>query len=440
RPRAHGQPALRRARGAAPDRDRRSQRHRARRRRRAFAGVRYPPGRRARHVLASRSPVGRLPRRRRAGAAAADRPPRARGGADLHRPGDRRRGDGAARPGPGRAPVRSAAARGDRAGGADRGQRAAGHARRQAHRQHAALRRLRRSARAGRHPAPRPRVESGRGRGHGRPSRGPVAALHRPMSERPRSQTLGALLDEITAARPDAEAVVFRGERLTYAALRARVDTLARRLLALGVKRGDRVALLLPNRPEWLIGAFAAAKTGATVVAISTFSAPREIEWTLEHAQPRLIITMESFRGRQYLSAIHAVCPELASAAPGALNCARLSELRAVISIDERRHDGVVPWAALLEGTPAVNATALAGTHAAVTPEDVGFVLYTSGSTATPKGVMLTHGGVIANGFDIGERMHLTARDRVWLSAPLFWSFGSANALPALLTHGGSFV
>ena len=120
----------------------------------------------------------------------------------------------------------------------------------------------------------------------------------------PRARTLGGLLDEIAIARPDAEAVVFRGERLTYAALRARADGLARAFLALGVGRGDRVAVLLPNRPEWLVTAFAAAKLGAVTVAISTFSAPREIAWTLEHAQPRVIVTIEAFRERGYLGEI----------------------------------------------------------------------------------------------------------------------------------------
>lgn len=258
---------------------------------------------------------------------------------------------------------------------------------------------------------------------------------------RPMSRTLGDLLDEMAAKTPHAEAVVFRDTRLDYAALREHADEFARALLAAGVQRGDRVALLFTNRPEWLIAAFAAAKIGAVVAAISTFSTPRELEWALEHSGAKVLVTLDTFRGRDFVDALAEFCPELATAAPpAALRCARLPELRTVVSVGEKERPGVLAWPSFAASGAAVDASALANAQRAVSADDICYILYTSGSTATPKGVTLAHGNVIANGFDIGERMHLGAADRVWLAVPLFWSFGSANALPAIMAHGGCLV
>jgi len=255
------------------------------------------------------------------------------------------------------------------------------------------------------------------------------------VSPRPVSRTLGDLIDEMAARRPAAEAIVFRDERLDYAALKTRADAFAQSLLAVGVQHGDRVALLATNRPEWIICTLAAAKIGAIVAAISTFSTPRELAWALEHCGAVALITLDAFRGRRFLDALRNLCPELGDAQPGALKSAQLPSLRTVVAVDGRASAGVLSLPEFLARGALVNPASLAAAQRTVRPDDICYILYTSGSTAAPKGVTLAHGGVIANGFDIGERTHLTAADRVWLAVPLFWSFGSANALPAALTH-----
>jgi fatty-acyl-CoA synthase len=218
------------------------------------------------------------------------------------------------------------------------------------------------------------------------------------------------------------------------------VDAFARSLLSVGVRHGDRVALLVTNRPEWIICTLAAAKMGAIVAAISTFSTPRELAWSLEHCGAVAMIMLEAFRGRHFLDALRVLCPELGDAQPGELKSARLPALRTVVAVDGQAPAGVFSLPEFLARGALVNPASLAATQRTVRPDDICYILYTSGSTAAPKGVTLAHGGVIANGFDIGERMHLSAADRVWLSVPLFWSFGSANALPAALTHGSCIV
>src|SRR3989442_3522610 len=93
----------------------------------------------------------------------------------------------------------------------------------------------------------------------------------------PRSRTLGDLLDETARARPDADAVILRDQRLTYGALRARADELARALLAVGVRKGDRVAVLLPNRPEWLGAALPVCQLRSiTLRGCTLFPAPED--------------------------------------------------------------------------------------------------------------------------------------------------------------------
>src|SRR5208283_5722846 len=212
-----------------------------------------------------------------------------------------------------------------------------------------------------------------------------TGAMSDDASLRPASRTLGDLVDEMATARPGAEALVFRDERLDYAGLKVRVDEFARAFLAAGIRRGDRIALLVTNRTEWIVAAFAAAKIGAPVAAISTFSTPRELAWALEHSGAGTLITLDAFRGRRFLDALLEFCPELDGSMPGALKTIRFPYLRTVVAVGGRAPAGVFSLPEFLAQGASVDAAALAAAQQAVTPEDLCYILYTSGSTRHPK-------------------------------------------------------
>lgn len=257
---------------------------------------------------------------------------------------------------------------------------------------------------------------------------------------RPVSDTLGNLLDELAAQHPEKEAIVFGRQRITYKNLQDKANTLACSLIDLGVKPGDRVALLAPNRPEWIIATFAIAKIGAITSAISTFSTPTELSWTLKNCSAVALITVSSFKGNNFLKAIKNLSQKNSKENSSDLNIDALPNLKVLISLDKATDDYAIQWDDCMAYSKNISAAILQRRQEKVSKNDLCYILYTSGSTAEPKGVTLAHGNVIANGYDIGRRQNLSDQDILWFAIPLFWSFGSANALPAIMTHGGSIV
>ena len=256
----------------------------------------------------------------------------------------------------------------------------------------------------------------------------------------PERRTVGALLAHLAQVIPQHEAVVWPPQRLTYAGLYAQATAVAGGLWRLGIRPGEPVALLMSNRPEWITTALGCALIGAPVVAISTWSRQVELEYILDHAGAVALVMLDGFLGADYQALLSEIVPEVAQHPPGQIAATRLPALRELIVLGQptlaaaRGFDEVLALGQRLE--PAV-------VHAAsmrVQPTDILYVLYTSGSTARPKGVTLAHAGCLENGFNIGERQHLTRADRLWLAVPLFWSFAAANALMALITHGGTVV
>jgi fatty-acyl-CoA synthase len=249
----------------------------------------------------------------------------------------------------------------------------------------------------------------------------------------PDARTLPALLDEMARRFPDREFVVDGERRWTYAAFRDEARALAKGLLWLGVRPGDNLALLMGNRAEWLFAEFAALMAGATLVAVNTWFRTHELGHVLRHSDAATLIAADRYLGQDYLGMLRAI----------GIGDGRLPRLRTLVCLPDEgaaAPSGMTPFDRLVALGRQVSDAALDMACARLRPDDFAYILYTSGTTAMPKGALLRHGDIVENGFNIGERMHLREIDRLWVGISLFWAFGCMNALPAIMTHGGAIV
>ena len=257
-----------------------------------------------------------------------------------------------------------------------------------------------------------------------------------------RSLTLGQLLDSTIEKYPDNEAVVYvdRDFRLTYRQFGGLVDKLARGLMALGVQKGEKVAVWATNIPYWVALQFATARIGAVLLTVNTSYKTSELEYLLKQSECENIFLIDGFRDTDYVLTIYDLLPELKTQQRGYLSSSRFPHLKRVFFLGHEKHRGMYSTPELLALSIMTGDEQYRARQAELDPQDVVNMQYTSGTTGFPKGVMLTHFNLVNNGYWIGKNQLFGPEDRICLPVPLFHCFGCSLGVMAAVNQGSTLV
>lgn len=264
--------------------------------------------------------------------------------------------------------------------------------------------------------------------------------------------TVGSMVDAISSSYPDTEAIVYyahsksidEAERITYREYHEKINQLAKSLMAIGVNKGDHVAIWMPNYPEWVFAQMATGKIGAVLVTINTMLKIYEVEYILKQSDAKTLLLADEFVGTMYMSMLNEMVPELQESEFGYLSSAEFPLLKNVMTLSRvdrsRKYAGTITFDELMLKGNAISDEELAERQNSVTEDDAAMILYTSGTTGMPKGAMLTHKGNIMNNYNFGLGMGCNHGDVYLNPLPLFHVGCSHLGSYCTLTLGFTFV
>jgi len=262
-------------------------------------------------------------------------------------------------------------------------------------------------------------------------------------SEKPLiGKTIGKMLDEIAEKYPDNDAVVslHQGLRFTYRQLQQEVNRAAKGFMALGLKKGDRLAIWATNIAEWIITQFATAKVGIILVNINPAYRTHELEYALRQSESQALLLLDRFKTSDYVDMFYQICPEARQSRPGQIRSEKLPFLRTAVLLRGEKQPGMYSWDEVLKMGQEVDDSVMLERAEQLDFDDPINIQYTSGTTGFPKGVVLTHHNILNNGFFIGECMDFTDKDRLCIPVPFYHCFGMVLSNLACMTHGAAMV
>lgn len=257
-----------------------------------------------------------------------------------------------------------------------------------------------------------------------------------------REWTLGQILDHTVSLYPDRDAIVYadRNYRQTWREFGALVDRFAKGLMAMGIQKGEKVAVWATNVPYWVALQFATAKIGAILVTVNTNYREHEVRYLLTHSECENIFLVDRVRDHDFLETLYSIAPELRVQSRKSLVCTSLPHLKRVCFLGAEKYRGMYSVPEILSLAVMVDDEEFAARQASLDPWDVINMQYTSGTTGFPRGVMLTHVGVGLNGYWIGRHQKFGPDDRVCLPVPLFHCFGCVLGVSAAVNHGAAMI